>query len=328
MTVQITIIGLGRVGASFGLALASQKNQMVRIGHDRNPEIARRAEKMGAVDKVNANLHRSVENADVVLLAIPVDEIEETLRQIGPDLKPECVVVDAGPQMVAPARWAAELLPQGRYFAALSPAVKPEYLLDHEKGIDAAHADRFKGSLAVITTPTGASAEVLQLLTDLASLVETYPFFADPLEFDGLMASVDLLPRLSAAALMNAVSDQPGWKESRKLAGEAFAIATEPASRPLEYADFGAAAHLNRDNALRALDHMIAALQEIRQTLTADDPAALKEVLGRAMDSRKEWLNQRERGNYEKGEERPQIPSAGEMMGRLIGWRSKRKDGK
>jgi prephenate dehydrogenase len=41
MTVQITIVGLGQVGTSIGLALAAHTNQVSRVGHDREPLTAR-----------------------------------------------------------------------------------------------------------------------------------------------------------------------------------------------------------------------------------------------------------------------------------------------
>ena len=71
MTVNITIIGLGQIGASIGLALASHKDQVTLTGHDKSPAIAREAHKLGAVDKINFNLPASVEGANVVILALP-----------------------------------------------------------------------------------------------------------------------------------------------------------------------------------------------------------------------------------------------------------------
>ncbi len=43
MTVQITIVGLGQIGASAGLALAAYKDQVATVGHDKSPQIAQRA---------------------------------------------------------------------------------------------------------------------------------------------------------------------------------------------------------------------------------------------------------------------------------------------
>ena len=43
MSVQITLIGLGQIGASIGLALAEQKELLQRMGHDKDPSVARQA---------------------------------------------------------------------------------------------------------------------------------------------------------------------------------------------------------------------------------------------------------------------------------------------
>ncbi len=84
MTIQITIIGLGQIGTSIGLCLSGDKN-FRRVGHDRELEFARTAEKMGALDKVDLNLPHSVRDADIVILSIPVDQIQETLEYITQD---------------------------------------------------------------------------------------------------------------------------------------------------------------------------------------------------------------------------------------------------
>ena len=67
--VKITIIGLGQVGASIGLALKGQTHQVQRVGHDPDPLLAREAVKLGALDKASINLPSSVDNADIIILA-------------------------------------------------------------------------------------------------------------------------------------------------------------------------------------------------------------------------------------------------------------------
>src|SRR3990172_3985989 len=110
MTIQITILGLGQVGASFGLALADKKSSIQRVGNDREPEVCKRAQKLGAVDKIHFNLPSAVRNADVVMLCMPVDEIKNTLEGISRDLKEGCVVVDTSPVKIGVAEWAQNLL--------------------------------------------------------------------------------------------------------------------------------------------------------------------------------------------------------------------------
>ena len=82
MTIQMTIVGLGQVGASIGLALAPKSDIFRRVGHDRNLETARRAQKMGAVEHVAINLPSAVREADIVILAVPADQLRPTLEVI------------------------------------------------------------------------------------------------------------------------------------------------------------------------------------------------------------------------------------------------------
>ncbi len=128
MSVRITIIGLGQIGGSFGLALADQKEMFQRVGHDAIPEISRMAQKLGAVDQVSLNLPASVRNSDVVLLALPIDQIRETIEIIAPDLKEDVVVLDTAPVKEVVTAWAKELLPPGRHYVGLSPVLNTNYL--------------------------------------------------------------------------------------------------------------------------------------------------------------------------------------------------------
>jgi prephenate dehydrogenase len=148
MSIQITIIGLGQVGASIGLALAERKGEFLRVGHDRLPETAKKAERLGAVDKVVYNLHQAVEKADYVILAIPVDQIHETLKQIAPDLRSNTVLLDTSYAMSAVSQWVKELFPQGCCFATLAPSINPKYLEENGIGIEAAHAACSKKALS------------------------------------------------------------------------------------------------------------------------------------------------------------------------------------
>lgn len=97
MPVKITIIGLGQIGASIGLALAEHKDRVVTVGHDKEYSLEQRAKKLGAVNETNHNLPSSVENADLVILALPVNEIRETLGHIAQDLRKDAVVVETSP---------------------------------------------------------------------------------------------------------------------------------------------------------------------------------------------------------------------------------------
>lgn len=324
MPIQITIIGLGQIGGSIGLALGRVKDQVTRIGCDREPRIQHQAEKMGVVDKTTFNLPSAVKDADVVILATPVDQIRETIEIIAQDLKPGVVLVSTAPVTNAVMQWAKEYIhADDRYFAALSPSLNPAYLFETNAGIEAAHADLFKNSLILISTPPGIDESAIALVTNLTQILGATPLFADFTEADGLMAYSHVLPQLVAAALVNATVNQPGWREARKIAGHAYAQATEPALHPAEGQALGQTALLNAESTVRMLDQVMIELRQIRDQIAANDTEAVQTSLEHALTARDLWWKQRTTADWEDraNDARPEKPS---MFGQLFGVRQKK----
>ncbi len=293
MTIQLTIVGLGQIGTSIGLALAQESETFQRVGHDRDVEIARHAQKLGAVERVVANLPSAVREADIVILAVPADQIRPTLEIIAQDLRENAVVMDTSPAKVAAAAFAKELLPEKRHYVGLTPVINPAYLHQSEAGIAGAHADLFQRGLVAIVTPPSTSADALQLAADLVRLLGAAPLFADLDEIDGLVATTYVLPQLMAAALVNATVDRPGWREARKITDQSFAHASAPSISSYAASSLASSALLNRENVVRVLDGSIAELQALRGEIAADDAVALQKRLDSAWRGYGQWLKER-----------------------------------
>lgn len=281
---------------------------------------------MGALDKVSINLPSAVEKADLVLLALPVDQIRETLEIVRDDLKEGAVVMDTGPAKQVVAAWVEELLPPGRFYVGLSPVLNPIYLHDTDYGPEAAHPDLFRDGLIGIISPPGVPSDAIKLAADLTRLLGANPLFADPLEMDGLVAATHILPQLMAASLLNATLGQPGWQEGRKVAGRSYAEVTAPVMYPTEPKTLTAAAMLNRENVMRVLDGLIASMNAIRNDLSNEESEALEERLIRAREGRKVWLQGRMTANWAAEEvSTVEAPTVSEMFGRFIG-RGRKKE--
>jgi len=65
MSTQITIIGLGQIGASIGMALKDKKTSLHRVGYDKDQGVARDAETQGVVDQIKG-LPEAIQEADIV----------------------------------------------------------------------------------------------------------------------------------------------------------------------------------------------------------------------------------------------------------------------
>ncbi len=321
MPIQITIIGLGQIGASIGLALAEQKDLVTRMGHDKEPGVAKKAQKLGAVDKTHYNLPASVRDADIVLLALPFDAIRETLEFIGQDLKEGAVVMDTAVVKGPVFEWARQYLPEGRYYVGLIPALSPASLHEMKAGIDAARADLFKQGVFGIVAPNGTPGEAVKLAADLSRLLGAEPMFTELAEADSLMASLHLLPQLVSTALIGMIVDQPGWLEGRKLAGRPFAGATGVLFYQDTVNGLRDAVLADRENILRVLDALTDSLKNIRDEIAAQDANQLGARIEKAIDGRARWWSLREKGDWyevELGDTHGEAPSSGDYMRKLF----------
>ncbi len=313
MTVQLTIIGLGQVGTSIGMALEKRKKLMKRVGNDKKFEVARDAQARGAVDEVKVNLPSAVREAGIVLLCTPLSEMRATLELIGQDLPEGAVVMDTSPAKEQVADWARQFIPPGRYYVGLVPGINVEALSTPEAGPESARADLFERGVMMVVVPKGTPSEVVTLALDFAGLLGSKPMLADMAEADGLMTSAQLLPQLVSAALLNATVDKPGWLETRKLAGQAYTATTGG----LGDADsLQAAALSNRENVVRALDVYIEALRDLRDGIEQADEKAVSQHLGRASEARERWLADRSSAKWlkEGQEQRGDLPTFGESV--------------
>jgi prephenate dehydrogenase len=298
MTVQITIIGLGQVGTSIGLALAAHKDQVTRFGNDIEASIAQKALKLGAIDKIHYNLPSAVAEADIVLLALPLDQIHKTLGIIAQDVKADAVVMDTAPAKSVVASWAGELLPEKRHYVGLTPVFSPLYLHEQALGSEAAHPDLFEKGLMAISAPSGTPGEALKLAADLATLLGAQPYFVDLAEADGMMAAAHLLPQLSAAALVETLTGQPGWPDIRKVTGRPFAAATDAAIFQDSAAALGEASLCNRENVVRLLDALIASLASLRADIAQGDGNDLTKRLEAAHAGQRKWWIERSAADW------------------------------
>ena len=318
MSVQITIIGLGQVGSSIGLALAEQKS-IKRVGHDKNYETARAAHKAGAVDETKINLPASVLDANIVILCLPLSEIRETLKFIADDLQEGAVILDTAPAKAKVATWVNELIPHGRYYVGLAPAAGANYLHGIDLGVEAARVDLFNNGLFLVNAPSGTPGEAVKLATDLIELLGAQSLFTDPMEADGLLAATHLLPQLAAAALLDATVDQPGWVEARKVAARPYATATAALAYHDEAKSLGEAALGNRESVIRVLDAYVASLQKLRDDIDRGDDQSVSEFLEDAVKARDRWLNERTRADWQNPTtQQTDSTTLGERMNQMI----------
>lgn len=289
---HVAIVGLGLIGTSAGLALHKYQEKVTVVGHDASPELASKAKKAGAVDRTEWNLINAVAPADRVILALPLNEIRATLEAIKDELRPGCVVLDTADIKAPVVKWAAELLPPEVHFVGGHPIVLSDTLEP-----DGARANLFEGKLFCLTPGASTDDTAVQLAADVAEAMGAKPFFLDAEEHDGLVAGVEHLPALLAAALMSVTSGSAGWKDMRKLAANQFFASSLMVSRSGKEAVAGPLA--NRENAVHWIDAMVAELSWYRDQLAAGEADEIAARVDTGLAAGYNWLNATYTGNWD-----------------------------
>ena len=285
--IQITIVGTGCVGTSIGLALHQAKQPLLVVGHDKEPGHANSARDMKAIDKSDWNLIGACENADLVILALPLNAIEPTMKAAGPYLKEGSVVTDTASLKAPVVEWAAALLPPNVHFVGGDPVVTST-----GSGPAAASADLFRNSLYCITPTPDTHPDAVSLISGLVALLGGRPYYLDAVEHDGLAAGVTHLPHALAVAMVNSISRQAAWREMRKLAGGSFdRIGALMSEDPDALSDLLLG---NRDNLARWLDGYVAELQSIRDLLAAGEHEPLARSVDQAVVAHRQWVSDRQ----------------------------------
>lgn len=309
----VAILGLGQVGASVGLALRAAGTGLGLVGYDGDKDVAKYAAEIGAVDRTELYLARAAAEGDIIVLALPLGELEGTLQAIGREVQPHALLVDLSSLKGPGLKWAAAHLQQGHYVGA-SPVLAAALLFDGRTGIKAARADLFKGSVFCLMPSPTAEPKAVETAVKLGRLLGATPFFLDPYEYDSLVQGVETVPGLLAAAVFQAVRQSASWRDILRFTGLPFAQATSA----LSHQDLSYLALQDKEASLRWLDAVAEELQEVRRLVAEGDQERFGLILDDLQSERARWLHEREENDWSE-QVGPDLETP-TMAGRLLGF--------
>lgn len=252
---RIAIVGLGLVGGSLALAARQAWPGALIIGVDDN-DVIETAVRIQAVD-VGADDPVVAAEADLVVLAAPVNENIRLLSMLPDLLKGDAVVTDVGGSKRAVQDAAAALPPRLAFVGGHPLAGAPRH------GIRAARADLFVGRPWILT-PRAPEAPGVDRLQQFVAGVGASSRIMTAAEHDHLAAYLLQLPQLVASTLMQTIGEQIG-DHGLAFAGRGLADTTRLASAPgLTWKDVLAT---NADLTGRALDAFMETLGYMRSQL-------------------------------------------------------------
>jgi prephenate dehydrogenase len=275
----VAIVGVGLLGGSIGLALRERRLAQKIVGIGRRQTSLDAARKVGAIDHGVTNLANGVAEAQLVIIATPVDTIAERVIQAAAVCPATSLITDVGSTkeaIVAAVDAGLAGRRSGPRFVGSHPLAG-----DHRTGAEHARADLFERRTVVVTptelTRTAAVTEIVGLWQALGANVQNMT----PARHDTALAMTSHLPHLAAVAMAGATPSEflhltaTGWRDTTRVAGGDpnlwLAILTS-----------------NRQHVLDGLDMLGQTIGNLRESLEQGDNESLLSILEAAAKKKRD----------------------------------------
>ena len=223
MTAQwdtVTIVGVGLIGGSAGLALAKRGAAKKIIGVGRSDSSLEAAKELGAISEGTTNIREGVADADFVLVATRVSVIGDQLEEIDTCVRPGTPITDAGStkQSIVD-RWEQSRSSRKGRFVGSHPLAG-----SHQRGPQAADPSLFEDKLTVLTPVESTPRKDTESVSAFWQLIGAQVCHLSPSEHDRLLASASHAPHVIAAALATATPREAhrftagGWRDTTRIA--------------------------------------------------------------------------------------------------------------
>jgi prephenate dehydrogenase len=280
---KITIIGVGLLGGSIGLAVKCRQLAGEVAGFVRRPASLKDCEKAGAVDYATTDLLAAVSDADLVVLCTPLSQMRLRVVEMLQALKRGAIVTDVGSVKASVVRELESLVRKSdAHFVGSHPMAGTE-----KTGVLSAREDLFVNAVCVVT-PTGKSnAPAVRKVEQFWKSLGARTLRLAPEQHDALVSRSSHLPHIAAAALANLVLNPASPRMQAQLCANGFRDTTRIASgSPEMWRDIALA---NRKNLAKSLAAFISELQKFQRFLKKSDAKAISIYLETAKARRDNW---------------------------------------
>jgi len=217
---RISILGVGLLGGSIGLAARKFLSACEIVGYGHRPATLQAALARGAVDTVESNAAAAVAGADLVILCTPVGLFDRIIQEISPVLSATAVVTDVGSTKRSVVELAGKHLEHPERFVGSHPMAGGEV-----RGVEFARADLFQEAVCITTPIAQTDTQVLAKVEQFWGKLGLRLTRLSPQDHDRLIGEISHVPHAVAAALVAMQDDA-----ALPLCGKGFLDATRIAA--------------------------------------------------------------------------------------------------
>ena len=260
-----SIVGLGLMGGSFGLAMRGYFEKIIGIDHNENH--CREALNLGLVDEIGDL--GAIEVSDVTILAIPVKGIIKILNDISKlNIKDNLTIIDFG----STKKSIIESCPKNirKNLVASHPMAGTEY-----SGPSAAIADLYTNKVMVVCNIEDSGKEQRKVAIDIFNKLKMHIKYMDANEHDRHAAFISHMPHIVSFSIANAVLKQEDKEHIVALAAGGFRDMSRLAkSNPHMWKDIFSE---NKENLLDSIEAFKSELKKAKEMIEKEKWNELEE---------------------------------------------------
>jgi len=207
-----SIVGLGLMGGSFGLAMRDYFDKIIGIDHNKNH--CNEALNLGLVDEIGE--FSAIEKSDVVILAIPVKGIIKALKEISKlNIKENLTIIDFGSTKESIIKNCPKNIRKN--LVASHPMAGTEY-----SGPQAAIGDLYKNKVMVVCNIEQSGETQRRAAVEIFTKLQMHIKYMDAKEHDRHAAFISHMPHIVSFSIANAVLKQEDKEHIVALAAGGF----------------------------------------------------------------------------------------------------------
>ncbi len=282
---NLLIFGVGLIGGS--IALDCQKktmfNQVIGVQREGGTPLSSFVSN-GMLDKISKNIDTDIKQADLIIIATPVAQIQNILKTIYPSLSSRTIVIDVGSTKSNIINFAKEELKEKfSQFVGSHPIAGSE-----QHGPAAAITNLFKGKDIVLTpeaeTDSNKLKSIIEFWEDLGGILK----IMNPLEHDQIFSTVSHIPHLIAYNMVNLIAQKNNTDTLLEFAASGFKDFSRIAgSSPEVWKDISLA---NKEAILNDLKLFIKEIDKTSNLIKNNDNDALEKYFEVASKIRQNWI--------------------------------------
>jgi prephenate dehydrogenase len=263
----VTIIGVGLIGGSIGMALRKRSLARNVVGVGRTEERLRIAHERGAVTSATTDLAYGVRDAELIVVCTPVSHVVDYVRKASKSCPPQTLITDAGSTKNEICKALSSGLDGNCAFVGGHPLAGSE-----KSGPEFAQDDLFEGRLTVITPATESDERHVLAIEQFWRELGSHVVRATPDGHDRAMAAVSHLPHVVASVLSAATGEEhlrfaaTGWRDTTRVAAGDVELWSQILMD-------------NRTHILKSLDKFAKLLAESRESLAVGNQTELLRLL-------------------------------------------------